>query len=114
MRNILIIGGSCPIGMAIINRFLINGDLVIATYNGNQIEKRDNLKTYYLHLEQLESVDKFIKDISINIFDVIIFVAGILPGKDLLNYNDILLDQVMMINFTAQVNVLRKLLPYCS
>lgn len=44
--------------------------------------------------------------------DVVVFLAGILPGKSLAAYEDALMNEVMSVNFTAQAALLRRLLPH--
>jgi NAD(P)-dependent dehydrogenase (short-subunit alcohol dehydrogenase family) len=113
-KNVVIFGASSSIGNAIILKFLSPETHIIATYNSNKsIKYEENIKCLQLDLENGKSIDSFIKEVNSKIshIDSAIFLAGILPGNNLEEYDVTDIDNVMTVNFTAQAKVIKGLLP---
>lgn len=115
MQNILIIGGSSSVGTAIINALIKEQKNIVVTYNNTPINiKNELLHQLILDLNNKLSIDRlisYIKDTNFTI-DVAIFLPSILLGKSLDQYNDDNLEEVMSVNFTAQIKLLKEMLPY--
>ena len=115
MKTIIILGGSSSIGKSICNEFNTQGNRVISTF----FSKKDlsnnpkNTESIHLNLNDNESIinlsQKLISEkISV---DILVSLAGILPGKDLLGYSFEEIDEVMSVNFSGQAKLLRNILP---
>jgi NAD(P)-dependent dehydrogenase (short-subunit alcohol dehydrogenase family) len=114
METVVIVGASSSIGRAISSRFS-SADRVITTYTSRMPEGSDEHNALHLHLDLREdlSIERFVeqlKKISRRI-DVVVFLSGILPGKDLKGYAFEEVDEVMAVNFSGQAKVLMRMLP---
>lgn len=110
-KNVLIISGSSSIGETLINKFLSYDYKVISTYNKTSIKiSNKNLSKIKLDIVNQKSQEKFIEKVSNINFSSIIFLTGIIIGK---NYKDMNLSSIKKtfdINFIYPVYLLKKLL----
>lgn len=114
INNIIIVGGSSSIGNSIISRFHSSSNRIIASYFSRQrIKSRKNVHPLKLDLKSNKSVGNFIKEVQaiVSHVDTAIFLAGILPGKNLKEYKLTDIEKVITINFTGQAKVIKGLLP---
>lgn len=114
---VVIVGASSSIGFLISQKFSNSGLDVIGTYSaGARNLKLVTSLELCLDLSNDKSIEKFAGDLKE--FDkkigVLIFLAGILPGKSLQDYESIEIDKVMSINFSGQAKVLSKITPLLS
>lgn len=113
-KNIIIVGASSSIGSAIISNFRSPSTHIIATCHSKpKIIYKENIYNLKLDLEKNKSIENFIKEVHsiASHIDTAIFLAGILPGKNLKEYNLTDMEKVMTINFTGQAKVIKGLLP---
>lgn len=114
MNNVIIIGASSSIGGAITARFRSANKRVICTYAGNVPDYLSKAEyTFELDLQQEASIKSFTSSVSglDGRLDAIIFLSGILPGKNLAAYQFGEIDKVMSINFSGQAKLLQGLIP---
>jgi len=118
MRTILILGGSSSIGKAIFNQFNNKDNQIISTYfsESSPANTSKNNEFFCVDLDDNKSIIEFSeKLISEKItIDVLISLAGILPGKNLLEYTFEEIDKVLSINFTGQAKLIRNIIPLLS
>jgi NAD(P)-dependent dehydrogenase (short-subunit alcohol dehydrogenase family) len=118
MRTIVILGGSSSIGKAIFNQFNKKDNKIISTYfsEGSPANTAKNNELFCVDLDNNKSIIEFSeKLISEKItIDVLISLAGILPGKNLLEYTFEEIDKVLSINFTGQAKLIRNIIPLLS
>lgn len=113
-ENIIIVSASSSIGSAIISKFRSPSTRIIATYYPKQnIKPEGNIYHLKLDLKKNKSIENFIKEANsiVSHIDTAIFLAGILPGKNLKEYNLTDMETVMTVNFTGQAKVIKGLLP---
>ena len=113
-NNIIIVGASSSIGNSIISKFRSPSTSIVASYfSKKDIKQEDNIHPVKLYLNKNQSIEEFItevKSITPHI-NTAIFLAGILPGKNLKEYDKTDIEKVMMVNFTGQAKVIKGLLP---
>ena len=118
MRTIVILGGSSSIGKAIFNQFNKKDNKIISTYfsEDSPANTPKNNELFCVDLDNNKSIIEFSeKLISKKItIDVLISLAGILPGKNLLEYTFEEIDKVLSINFTGQAKLIRNIIPLLS
>ena len=118
MRTIVILGGSSSIGKAIFNQFNKKDNKIISTYfsEDSPANTPKNNELFCVDLDNNKSIIEFSeKLISEKItIDVLISLAGILPGKNLLEYTFEEIDKVLSINFTGQAKLIRNIIPLLS
>ena len=113
-NNIIIVGASSSIGNEIISKFRSPSTHIITTYNSkHNILYDENINHLKLDLQKDKSIENFIKGVHsiASHIDTAIFLAGILPGKNLKEYNLSDMGKVMTVNFTGQAKVIKGLLP---
>lgn len=113
----VIVGASSSIGFEISQKFIKYGFDVVGTYSVGKKNLQSAISLdYQLDLFSDASIEKFSIDLkSANKkIDVLIFLAGILPGKSLEDYEFSEIDKVMGINFGGQAKVLTKMIPLLS
>ena len=113
-ENIIIVGASSSIGGEIISKFISPSTNIIATYHSKQnIKHEENIYHLNLNLKRNKSIENFIKEVHsiASHIDTAIFLAGILPGKNLKQYNLTDMEKVITVNFTGQAKVIKGLLP---
>ena len=116
-RRVLLVGASSSFGPELARLFLQAGDAVLATTrSGGAGHLPAGVTVAALDLTQAASLDGLAaQDVPrFGVLDVVIFMAGLLPGKPLAAYDDALQQAVMDINFTGQAALLRRLLPCLS
>ncbi len=118
LRKVLVVGGGTSIGQEIVQGFLLRGAEVLVTVNKNKPQFLDQLGVMVgeVNLCDRSSLDLFCHEVvpKFGQIDVVVFLSGVLPGLNLLDYDDELMHQVMTINFTGQASLLRRLLPHLS
>lgn len=113
-KNIIIVGASSSIGSEIVSKFRSLSTQIFATYHSKQnIKLKGNIHQIKLDLNKSKSIEYFIKRLQsiVSHVDTAIFLAGILPGKNLSDYNLTDMETVMMVNFTGQAKVIKGLMP---
>ncbi len=113
-RRVLLVGASSSFGPELARLFLSSGARVLATTRSGMHEGLpDATEMVRLDLTQTMSLDALAADLvpRFGTLDVAVFMAGLLPGKALADYDDALLQTVMDTNFCGQVALLRRLLP---
>ena len=114
METVLIVGASSSIGSEISTLFRSASMRVITTYTstppGGGAAKADALN---LDLRVDESIESFAQKLQDRLprIDIAIFLAGILPGKNLGKYEFSDIDEVMAVNFNGQAKLILKILP---
>lgn len=114
-RNVLLVGASASFGPALLRGFAAQGARVLASTRSGRLPAVPEAR----HLAALDlldaaALDRFAAETvpAFGRLDIAIFMAGILPGRALQDYDDALLQQVMNSNFSAQAALLRRLLPH--
>ena len=112
METVVIVGASSSIGQTISLRFS-SADRVITTYTSRMPEVADQHNALHLDLREHFSIERFIEQLkeTARRIDVVIFLSGILPGKDLKGYSFEEVDDVIAVNFSGQAKVLMRMLP---
>jgi 3-oxoacyl-[acyl-carrier protein] reductase len=113
-KNIMIVGASASIGHSIISKFSSPSTRIIASYFSKiDINYEDNILALELDLNKDQSIEIFIKAVHsiTSHIDTAIFLAGILPGKNLQEYEKADIEKVMTINFAGQAKVIKGMLP---
>lgn len=113
-NNIIIVGASSSIGNAIIAKFRSLSTNIIASYfSKKDIKQEDNIHPAKLDLNKDQSIDEFITEVKLIMphINTAIFLAGILPGKNLNEYDLADMEKVITVNFTGQAKVIKRLLP---
>ena len=113
MGSTLIIGASSSLGLSVMKNFSEDGYHIVATYSGapDKVLGIESINAMHLDL----TCNQSISDFSLNIrqkgytFDLCVFLAASLPGKNIQNYKNEQLDQVMAINFSGFAKVYRDL-----
>lgn len=112
-KTALIIGGSASIGTEIVTQFKTNKMRVITTYTSKDVFNHDeSVTSFYLNLSNEESIKKVTRrlhDVTQTI-DIVIFLAGILPGQKLEDYDFSMIDKVITVNFSGQTKLLMNIL----
>ncbi len=114
METVLIVGASSSIGREISAQFRSASMRVITTHTSTPPhEAGEQSDALFLDLRDDESIDVFahkLKELTPRI-DIAIFLAGILPGKNLAKYGFAEIDEVMAVNFNGQAKLLMRMLP---
>lgn len=112
--TVLIIGATSSVGSLIAARFRAAAWRVISTYaSAGPCLGEEAGDVLALDLHQDASITEFAKSVAglAGQLDAVIFLAGILPGKNLAGYEFAEIDKVMSINFCGQAKLLQRLLP---
>jgi 3-oxoacyl-[acyl-carrier protein] reductase len=113
-KDIMIVGASSSIGDSILSKFRSPSTRIIASYYSNKdINIGDSIHSLVLDLKKDQSIEIFIREVHsiTSHIDTAIFLAGILPGKNLQEYKKADIEKVMTINFTGQTKVIKGILP---
>ena len=114
IETVLIVGASSSIGSEISSLFQNASMRVITSYTSTlPCDVNEGTEALHLDLTSDESINKFakkLKEITPRI-DVAIFLAGILPGNNLEQYEFAGIDKIMAINFNGQAKLIMKILP---
>jgi 3-oxoacyl-[acyl-carrier protein] reductase len=114
INNIIVVGASSNIGSSVVSKFRSSSNHIIASYLSKQhIKPGKNIYPLKLDLKINKSIENFIKEVRliVSYIDTLIFLAGILPGKNLNEYSLADIEEVMTVNFTGQVKVIKGILP---
>jgi len=115
-RRVLVVGGTTSIGAAVLHALAAADMQVLATGRSWPVGSYQHESIAHAQLDLLskESMDSFAREAipAFGKIDVALFLAGILPGKNLAGYSDDLMHEVMTVNFTAQAALLQRLLPH--
>jgi 3-oxoacyl-[acyl-carrier protein] reductase len=90
---------------------------VVATSHARPVDVEDDgIVRADLDLSSEESIEHFVSTwIAPNAgVEIVIFLSGVLPGKALADYDDAEIDHVVAVNFSGQVKLLRRLLPFLA
>jgi len=112
--TVVIVGASSSIGKAIASRFS-QAEQVITTYS-SRMPEGSNEQTFHLDLREELSIDRFLEKlnkVALSV-DVVIFLSGLLPGKDLKGYSFKEVDEVMAVNFSGQAKLMMRMLPFLT
>lgn len=113
-QRVLVVGASASVGPALVSALLAHGANVVATSRtGVGLPEAVAVTPEALDLAHLPSLDAFIDKVALQgwRFDVVVMLAGILPGKALHDYTDQMMQDVMQSNFMGQASLIRRLLP---
>jgi 3-oxoacyl-[acyl-carrier protein] reductase len=113
-ENVLVVGASSPIGMAVANRFADSGMQVQATYcRAARPTDTGAISWHSLDVTDEEEIRQFASRFQQagQGLDVVVLVAGFLAGKQLSDYGFSDVDKTMDINFSGPVKLLASLLP---
>jgi 3-oxoacyl-[acyl-carrier protein] reductase len=112
-ERVVVVGAASGIGLAVAARFAATGDRVLATYHETpppatmstmdwdalDVASEDSRAAFAARLRDGGPID------------VVVVVAGLLPGKALGDYTPALAEQCMQVNATGPMLLLRELLP---
>lgn len=115
MRAFLVVGASSSVGGAVVTRLSRDGDRVLATYHQNKrVAEAENVVAVRLDLTDEAELKAFGPSVMSHFgdLDAAIFLAGILPGHGLAEYDHGDIDRVMAVNFSGQAKLIRCLLPH--
>ncbi|MDT0377699.1 SDR family oxidoreductase [Streptomyces sp. DSM 42041] len=112
-RNTLVVGASSSIGAAVVDAFAQRGDHVHGTGRTGVVPGLAPDRTLALDLRDPASLDAAAAACAERVarLDVVVFLAGILPGDSLDAYSDEQIADVLTVNVGAQAALLRRLLP---
>ncbi len=113
-RRVLLVGVSSCFGPELAQRFVAGGaQLLATTRSGSAHGLPEGVLLAPLDLTQTQSLDAFANEVvpRFGSLDVVVFMAGLLPGKTLAAYDDELQQAVLAVNFGGQAALLRRLLP---
>lgn len=113
-QNVLIVGASSSIGSEISKLFRSSSMRVITTFASTSLNKADKQEDeLFLDLRDNGSIEAFAQKLNelTPRIDIAIFLAGILPGKSLGEYEFAEIDEVMAVNFNGQAKLLMRMLP---
>jgi 3-oxoacyl-[acyl-carrier protein] reductase len=111
---ILVIGSSSSIGVELLTKFRANNSFIIGTFNTLHNHGTNENEIYLsLDLRSDESILNFVNKVGslITHIDTIVFLSGVLPGKNLNEYSLNELENVISVNFSGQVKLIKGLLP---
>lgn len=115
--TVVVVGASSSIGGAILDRFGDSAKRVLGTYSAHApVVQEGRAEMVHLDLRDNASIEAFslrLKTVAARI-DVVIFLAGLLPGKSLDAYALSEVDEVMSVNFNGQAKVLSRVLPFLT
>lgn len=113
--RIFIVGASATIGAAVVQAFKVSGnDLILTAHRGlaSMRQSQPDAQVIGLNLESDDSISRCAAALGTEPgIDVVIFLAGLLPGKNLMGYGVQQMDQAMAVNFTGQAKLLQKIIP---
>jgi 3-oxoacyl-[acyl-carrier protein] reductase len=113
MRNILIIGGSSSIGDSVEQAFMGHGDNVLSTYFSNP-GKKENTNIKYIKLDLCAPISylPLLDEVANNALDALIILSGVLPGQSIDDYLESEINEVVDLNFTSNIHIIKALLPH--
>ena len=117
MENVLIVGASSSIGNEISSVFRDASMRVITTYSSTPPSDEHNpADAFQVDLATNESIKTFTESLKgkVKKVDIAIFLAAILPGKQLTQYEFSEIDNVMAVNFNGQAKLIQGIFPLLS
>lgn len=105
--RVLVVGGSSGIGIATVKTFVNASHEVIATYRTSTPKGEPGarwLKADMLSIADIESIGA-----SVSTVDLLILLPGVSLGKNLSEYLDDEMDEVIAVNFTSQFRTIQRL-----
>ncbi|MCG8443188.1 MAG: SDR family NAD(P)-dependent oxidoreductase, partial [Caulobacterales bacterium] len=103
--NTVIVGASASVGGAVVDRFADAAPAVLASYR-RAPARSERAHVAHVPLDLLDSASRarFVDEAGARLdgIDVLVMLAGLLPGKALGDYDDALMDEVVAVNFTGQ------------
>jgi len=111
-ENVLIIGGGSSVANEISKLFEDASMRVVSSFYNKKLTNNTCKDDIYLDLTNEESINNFVCEIEEKLkkIDILIFLAGILPGKELKDYSFQAIDEVMETNFNGQAKLILKIL----
>lgn len=99
-KVVFITGASRGIGLATVKKFASNGWKVAGFYNQKEGEKIENVSWYKLEISEYKSIkESFQKAFDdLGRIDAFVNCAGIFGYKDLVNYDEELMDKIIAVN----------------
>ncbi|MET7637210.1 SDR family oxidoreductase [Streptomyces sp. NPDC005438] len=112
-RTTLIVGAGSSLGPAVVDAFAERGDRVLGTVRSGSAPGLPPDRTLSLDLLDPASLDGAVAACRERVgrLDVVVFLAGVLPGDPLSAYTDERIAEVLTVNVGAQAALLRRLLP---
>lgn len=109
----LVVGGSSAIGRAIVEELASRGAEVLATYHRHPPGEPGPATWRQLDVTSQDAISGFATEVagSGRPMDVVVVVAGLLPGEPLQHYDLQAIDEVMRVNFGGPASLLAQLLP---
>jgi 3-oxoacyl-[acyl-carrier protein] reductase len=111
----VVVGASSSIGIELLTRFRAKNTFTIGTFNTFH-DHTSSDEEIFLHLDlgSDESIQDFVFKVGclVSHIDTIVFLSGVLPGKNLSEYLLIDLEDVITVNFSGQVKLIKSLLPF--
>jgi 3-oxoacyl-[acyl-carrier protein] reductase len=105
--KVFVLGGSSTIGLPIIEAYVRDGHEVVATYNSH--EPTDALGAMWLQADLRGALPDLATAAAGA--GVILLLPGLVLGKPLADYDDAAITEMVDVNFTGQVRVLREVAP---
>lgn len=110
MKKILLIGGSSKLGCSLVDKLKSEEYEIHSTFNTkSRFKKETRVQEYQLNLSSAIGQKNFLKKIKFD-FDTIVFLSGILKGKNLKNFNSKEMHENMSVNFISQIALLNLIL----
>lgn len=117
-QHALVVGASSSIGPDVVQAFQQAGCKVTGTARAPATTSEANHpeSTHVLDLADRASIDDFVAaHVSTQTpLDIVVMLAGLLPGQALKDYHDDTMDAVMTCNFTGQARLIQRLLPHLA
>lgn len=112
-ERVLVVGGTSLIGAAVADRFRLAGSRVDCTYYATAPLAVADVAWHRLDIGDAGSRALLVADLASKgpPFDVVVVVAGLLPGKALADYPPGLAEQVMQVNALGPILLVQALLP---
>lgn len=115
-KSVLVVGASASIGESVVDAFLRRQARVLATYRTHPVTAAtcSQLVTCHLDICNEQEVAAFCQG-ALSGFgptDVVVVLVGVLPGRNLRNYEPGQMKQVMDVNFTSVAGLLRSIEPH--
>ena len=111
--RVVVIGASSSIGVPLTRMFAARGDAVVATYSATPVPFAGGVRALPLDLEAPDGFEGFAAELrqALGAIDVLVFLAGILPGKSLPDYPPDMIGRVAEVNFIGFARLMQALLP---
>lgn len=116
--HVLVVGATASIGPSVVQAFMDAGYAVTGT--ARTLSPAENPQPLCpmtpLDLTDTASIDEFASACLSHLAppDIVVMLAGILPGQSLKDYRDEAMDLVMTTNFTGQARLIQRLMPHLA